>query len=88
METMKDICEIDIKLWVERGKMIYSTCALDWEDPDHPYNQVLAMGKVPEDYGIEHPLIGGRSKKQLIDEIIRLRKLVREDNIFDRMEFR
>lgn len=45
--------EITIRVWVKRGIMLINTYALNGDDPDHPYNQALAQGVRPEDFGLE-----------------------------------
>lgn len=72
--------EITIRKWVKRGIMRVATDALDYDDPDHEYNQVLAQGVKPEDYGLVHPLdaeFGDKSRGQLIQEILELRNQIR-----------
>jgi len=69
--------EVEIKVWSRRGGMLVNTYALDITDAEHPYNQVVAQGKRPEDYGIQHPYeeeFGDKSRTQLIEEIISLRR--------------
>jgi hypothetical protein len=69
--------EIEIKKWVTRGSMVINTEALNHDDPMHPYNQALAQGVDPADFGIEHPLnhrFKGKSRGDLINEIIELEK--------------
>jgi hypothetical protein len=68
---------VSIKYFVKRGKVIVSTLALEPDDPDHPYNQVIAQGGTPEAFGVEHPRneeFAGKSRGELIEEIMRLRK--------------
>ena len=69
--------EIEIRPWVKRGIMIVSAEALAIDDPDHIYNQIVAQGKTPEDYGYQHPYaheFEKCSRDQLIHEIVLLRK--------------
>lgn len=48
--------EIEIRPWINKGGgMMVNAEALDITDPDHVYNQILAQGKKPEDYGFNHP---------------------------------
>lgn len=71
--------EISIVKWVKHGGMLVNTECLEPDHPSHPYNQALAQGVVPEDFGLQHPLYGefeSRTRSQLIDEIISLRKEV------------
>lgn len=69
--------EITIQRWVKRGSLMVNAEALKYSDPDHIYNQVLAQGKRPEDYGIFHPYeaeFKGKSRNELIEEIVSLRE--------------
>lgn len=71
--------EITVRPWVKRGSMMVNAEALSPSDPDHTYNQILAQGKRPEDYGIFHPYeveFKGRSRNELIEEIVALREEV------------
>lgn len=68
---------VNIKVWTKRGNMYINTSALPYDDPDHEYNQIVAMGLIPEDFGIKHPLeheFGNKSRGELIAEIMQLRK--------------
>ncbi|AGR48127.1 hypothetical protein SmphiM12_495 [Sinorhizobium phage phiM12] len=68
--------EVKIQVWINTGEMLVNTYALDPDHPKHPYNQILAEGKRPEDYGIHHPYeeeFGDKSRAELIEEIVRLR---------------
>lgn len=70
---------IEIQVWKREGGMMTRCDALDIEDPLHPYNQIVAKGLKPEDYGIRHPYeeeFGEKSRGELISEIIKLRKEV------------
>ncbi len=72
--------EISIRQWVKRGNMLLSTDALNYDDPDHPYNQAVALGVRPEDYGIVNPIAAefdDKSRNQLIEEILELREYIR-----------
>ncbi len=67
--------EISIKQWVRRGKMLYATDALDWNDPAHPYQQALEQGVKPEEFGIQHPLVEkfkNWNRDELIQRIVEL----------------
>lgn len=69
--------DIVVRPWVHRGSMLVNAEALDIDDPDHIYNQILAQGVEPEDYGYKHPYteeFGDMSRAQLIKEIVQLRK--------------
>lgn len=71
--------EINIREWVTRGCMVIRTSSLDYNDPDHPYNQAKSQGVRPEDFGISHPLFDmfvNWSRQALIEEIIRLRETI------------
>lgn len=73
---MSENTEIEIRPWIKKGVMLVNAYALDISDPDHVYNQILAMDKRPEDYGIKHPYaeeFENRSREELIEEIIKLR---------------
>lgn len=53
--------------------------ALDGTHPTHPYNQALAQGVDPTEYGIRNPLeeeFESYSRDDLIREIIQLRRYV------------
>ena len=66
---------VQIKQWAHRGNMLVNTSALGYNDPEHPYNQIVAQGCRPEDFGIEHPMANrfdGVSRGQLIEEILQL----------------
>ena len=68
--------EAVVRVWVNRGLMV-NAYALDWDDPDHPYNQIVSQGLRPEDYGISHPLTEefvAKTRDDLIREILELRK--------------
>jgi hypothetical protein len=70
---------IPLRKFVNRGPMLVNTEALDIDDDDHPYNQIKSMGLRPEDYGVQHPLteeFATKSREELIDEIIDLRRTV------------
>lgn len=74
---MTDPDEIEISPWIRRGGMLVNAYCLDADDPDHVYNQIVAQGKEPENYGIKHPYteeFEGRNRSSLIVEIIKLRK--------------
>ena len=45
--------EIEVPVWVKRGKMIVRRDALNGDDPDHTYNYLKARGIRPEDYGVK-----------------------------------
>lgn len=71
--------EISIRQWSKRGMMLINTSALEHDDPDHPYNQALAQGVRPEDYGLKHPLserFEGKTRDELISMIVALEKEV------------
>lgn len=68
---------IEIQAWVRRGGMMYNTECLGYDDPMHPYNQIVNQGHCPEDYGVYNPLhkeFGGRTRQSLIDEILGMRR--------------
>lgn len=70
--------EIYIRMWVRRGEgiMVHAE-ALDIDDPDHVYNQIIYQGKIPEEYGYHHPYgeeFKDKTREQLIQEIVNLKK--------------
>lgn len=68
---------ISYKPWIKRGNMLINAESLDIDDPDHIYNQIKSQGGIPEDYGFHHPLaeeFKGKTRGELIQEIVRLRK--------------
>lgn len=69
--------EIEIVVWHRTGGgSMINTNALDHDHPMFPYNQVKAMGLVPEHYGLKHPLkeeYEDKSREYLIDEIMYLK---------------
>lgn len=69
--------EMEIRVWVKRGIMMVNTEALDFDDPDHVYNQIKSQGKIPEDYGFyspRHEEFKYKNRNELISEIVDLRK--------------
>lgn len=80
--------EIEIVVWWKPGNgMMYNTSALDPDHFMHPYNQIKAMGKHPEDYGYEDPYAlmvfeekgmkyMDMTKRQLVIEIFKLEKQI------------
>lgn len=71
---------VEVQHWVRRGGMLYNTDCLEYDDPLHPYNQIISQGLRPEDYGVYNPLhkeFDARCRQDLIDEILYLRKAVR-----------
>ena len=69
--------EVHIQQWVRSGEMLYNTAGLDISHELHPYNQALAQGVIPEEFGIEHPYTeeyGNKSRGELISEIVDLKK--------------
>lgn len=79
-DAESDICrEIEIRQWTNRGPLLVATDALEPDDPDHPYNQALQQGVVPEHFGItqlEDPRYSGMSRNELLKVI---RDLEREN---------
>lgn len=71
---------VSIKPWIKRGKMLLNTSALEPNDPDHVYNQILKQGKIPEEYGIDNPKIvrnerfKNKTRNELIEMIFDLEK--------------
>lgn len=69
---------INVPVWISNGMMMTRRECLDWNDPEHPYNYVKREYNVdPEDYGMKHPLYSefeGKSRSELIDEIVELRQ--------------
>lgn len=74
----EELDSVTVKPWISKGGgMMVNAEALDIDDPDHVYNQILSQGKRPEDYGFKHPyaeLYEDKSRGELINEIITLRK--------------
>lgn len=73
---MADAKSVTIRPWVRRGNMLVNADALEHDDPDHTFNQIVAQGRKPEDFGVSHPLdreFDGKSRGELIAEILRLR---------------
>ena len=69
--------QVQIRKWVHRGKMLIATDALDATDPDHPYNQIIAQGAIPEEFGVYHPNseeFKNMSRTNLINMIVDLRR--------------
>lgn len=63
--------------WVQRGAISVRRDALDYDDPDHLYNRIVALGYRPENFGVEHPLklaFESYTREMLIDEIVNQRK--------------
>lgn len=78
---MTDTTSIEIRKWVHRGTMLVNAECLNHDDPDHPYNQAIAQGVRPEDYGLIHPLserFAGLSRGQLIQKIIDAEKQIED----------
>jgi hypothetical protein len=73
--------QIEIRQWVKRGIFIVNVDALDIDDPDHPYNQCIAQGGIPEQFGLYHPeheRLEHMSREQLIQEVISLSQQVKQ----------
>lgn len=70
--------EIQIRPWIDfGGGMMVNAEALDITHPDHVYNQILAQGEKPEDYGYKHPyseMYTDKTRDELIHEIVSMRK--------------
>jgi len=45
--------EIELPVWVKRGKLLVRRDALNGDDPDHPYNYLKTQGLRPEEYGVK-----------------------------------
>jgi hypothetical protein len=70
---------IQIKQWMKVAMGVVRCDALDADHPMHPYNQALAQGVVPEEYGIENPLaieFADYNRADLINEILQLRRML------------
>ena len=65
------VTEVTIKKWVKRGIFLLNTEALDHDDPDHVYNQILQQGGKPELFGYRHPM-AERFDTMSKDELIKL----------------
>lgn len=55
LDALAPRTEIEIRQWTKRGIMFVNTFTLPGDDPDHPYNQAIAQGVRPEDYGLKRP---------------------------------
>ena len=67
---------IQVKVWAKRGGLLVRTNDLPFDDPDSEYQQIIAAGGIPEEYGIMHPVaeeFKGKSREELVQEIINLR---------------
>jgi len=77
---MSETREVHVKQWWSNGGgMMINTSALDPDHEMHPYNQILAQGERPEDFGVRHPFaerFDGKSRDELIARIIQLEKEV------------
>lgn len=75
---MSKIKEVTIRQWIPKGGgMMVNAEALDIDDPDHVYNQIIAQGGIPEDFGYNHPyaeLYEDKSRGELIRELVSMRK--------------
>jgi hypothetical protein len=72
---MSEAKTVQIQEWIHEGYMIIRADALEPEHPMHPYNQLLAQGVKPEDYGIEEPFADRfrrYTRSQLIRRIVEL----------------
>lgn len=43
---------VDMPEWTRRGKMLVRRDALDLDDPEHPVNELLALGLDPAEFGM------------------------------------
>ena len=69
--------QVTIQEWTIRGALAIRTEALSISDPDHPYNQILAQDKIPEEFGVYHPIteeFQDKPRQHLINEIVKLRQ--------------
>lgn len=69
--------EVSIKVWIKRGNMLLNAYALDYTDPEHPYNQALRQNVNPEEYGLRNPIserFDKYSRSELINMILDLEK--------------
>lgn len=77
-EPISKVEEVTIRQWIPKGGgMMVNAETLDIDDPDHVYNQIIAQGGIPEDFGYEHPyaeLFKDKSRGELIIELVSLRK--------------
>ena len=67
--------EISYKVWAKQGDMLVRSEALPYEHPDSVWQQLIAQGVNPEDYGFLHPLeerFGKLSRSDLINKILDL----------------
>jgi hypothetical protein len=66
-----------ISHYVVRNGVSIEAKTLDWNDKDHPYNQIKNQGGNPEEFGYLHPMekdFAGKSKAEIIEEVISLRR--------------
>lgn len=66
---------LEYDVWVKRGLMIVNRNALDIDDLDHLYNQIVAAGLEPEAFDIFHPVAEQYkdfTRAQLINQITSL----------------
>jgi hypothetical protein len=76
-EPISEVDEVTIRQWIQKGGMLVNAEVLDIDDPDHIYNQIIAQGGIPEDFGYENPyaeLFKDKSRGELINELVSLRK--------------
>lgn len=74
----KKLQEVEIREWINKGGgIMVNAYALSPDDPDYVYNQILAQGQRPEDFGINHPYteqFKEKTREELMSEIVELRK--------------
>lgn len=72
--------EIMVKRWVNRGEILVNTECLDFDDPDHIFNQIISQGGDPEKYGYKYPLNERFEKMSRSELIMKIVELERELN--------
>lgn len=77
-EPISEVDEVTIRQWISKGGgMMVNAEALDIDDPDHVYNQIIDQGGIPEEFGYEHPYteeFKDKSRIELIIELVLLKK--------------
>lgn len=69
--------QVTIREWIIRGDLAVRTEALPISDSNHPYNQALTQGVIPEEFGIYHPIaeeFQDKPRHLLLSEIVKLRQ--------------
>jgi len=68
------------QVWCRKGGMLVRADALPSDDPENPYQQLVAQGLNPSDYGIVRDdleaIMKDRSRESLAAEILELREQI------------